>query len=340
MKVLRTAIVGCGLFGEIHVKAYTDYARAECVKVFDLNADRAKEVAETYGFEVAGSLDDIAGDESIEAVSIATPDFAHTETALALLEAGKHLLIEKPIATSTDEARQIIAAAKEADRTVMVDFHNRWNPAFLAIKERVEAGEVGEPVMAYARLSNPLSIPFGMLSWSAKSGPQWFLMPHTVDIVRWLAGCPKALRVTAHGSKGVLRERGADTWDAIQALVQFESCFATIETCWILPETWPNLIDFRVSLVGTQSTCQMVATHQGLTISTPEQFLTPFTAGLADAHGRPLGFMVMPIKHFVDCILDGQTPLATAADGLAATQIIEAAILSIEEGRTVEIDEV
>ena len=97
MKVLKTAIVGCGLFGENHVKAYAECARSQCVAVFDLNRKRAKDVAKTYGIEAAGSLDDIANDKSIKAVSIATPDFAHADTALALLEAGKHLLIEKPL---------------------------------------------------------------------------------------------------------------------------------------------------------------------------------------------------------------------------------------------------
>ena len=338
MKVLKTAIVGCGLFGENHLKAYAECPRARCVAVFDLNRKRAKAVAKAYGLEVADSLDDIARDRSIKAVSIATPDFAHTDTALALLEAGKHLLIEKPLTTATAEARQI--AARKKKRTVMVDFHNRWNPAFLAIKARIDAGELGKPVMAYARLSNPVTIPFGMLAWSGKSGPQWFLMPHTVDIVRWLTGCQRALRVHAVGSKGVLKRRGADTYDAIQALVEFERCFATIETCWIMPKTWPNLIDFRVNLVGTRSTCQAVATSQGVSVSTPKEYVTPMISGLQDAHGRPFGFVVMPIYHFVDCILDGATPLATVDDGIAATQIIEAAVRSIEQGRTVEIDEV
>jgi len=340
VKTLKTAIVGCGLFGENHLKAYQAYPRSECVAVFDLDKKRAAQVARQYKVRAAKSLDEIASDKSITAVSIATPDFAHTAAALALLEAGKHLLIEKPLTTSTAEARQIIAAAAKAKRTVMVDFHNRWNPVFLPIKERIDAGEVGQPVMAYARLSNPITIPFGMLAWPGKSGPQWFLMPHTVDLVRWLTGCQKALHVHAHGSKGVLKRRGADTWDAIQASVQFERCFATIETCWIMPKTWPNLIDFRVNLVGTKSTCQVEATSQGVTIATPKQYQTPFIVGLQDAHGRPHGFVVLPIYHFVDCILDKKKPLATAEDGLAATQIIEAAIRSIEEKRTVQIDEV
>jgi len=340
MKSLKTAVVGCGLFGENHVKAYTQHAHAQCVAVFDLNHDRAKEVAKKYGTKAVRTLDAIAGDKSIKAVSIATPDFAHTEAALALLAAGKHLLIEKPIATSTAEARRIVAAAQKARRTVMVDFHNHWNPPFLALKQRIEAGELGKPVMGYARLSNPLSVPFGMLAWAGKSGPQWFLLPHVVDLMRWLIGRQKALRVTAHARRDILKRKGADTYDAIQATVTFEDCFITFETCWILPKSWPTLIDFQVSLVGSRSTGQVNCTEQGLRIAGPQKFETPFTSGLLDAFGVPEGFVVMPIYHFVDCLLDGKPPVVTADDGLAATQIIEAMVRSIEECRTVEVDEI
>ncbi|HUT35507.1 MAG TPA: Gfo/Idh/MocA family oxidoreductase [Planctomycetota bacterium] len=340
MKSLNTAVVGCGLFGENHVRAYAQHPRARCVAVYDLNRNRAKEIARKYGAKAVRTLDAIAGDRAIQAVSIATPDFAHTDTALKLLAAGKHLLIEKPITTSTAEARRILAAAKKARRTVMVDFHNHWNPPFLALKQRIEAGELGTPVMGYIRLSNPLSVPFGMLSWAGKSGPHWFLLPHAVDLMRWLIGRQKALRVTAHARRTILKKKGADTYDAIQATVVFEDCFATFETCWILPKSWPTLIDFQMSLVGSKSTAQVNCTEQGLRVAGPQRFETPFTAGLLDAFGVPHGFVVMPIYHFVDCILDGKQPVVTAADGLAATQIIEAMVRSIEEQRTVEIREV
>lgn len=340
MKLLNTAVVGCGLFGENHVRAYAQHPRAHCAAIYDLNYNRAKEVAKKYGAKAVRTLDAIAGDKSIRAVSIATPDFAHAETALALLAAGKHLLIEKPLTTSTAEARQIVAAAKKARRTVMVDFHNRWNPPFLALKQRIEAGELGKPVMGYIRLSNPHTIPFGMLAWAGKSGPQWFLLPHAVDLMRWLIGGQKAVCVTAHARREILKRRGADTYDAIQATVAFEDCFITFETCWILPKSWPTLIDFQMSLVGSRSAAQVNCTEQGLRVAGTERFETPFTAGLLDAFGVPQGFVVMPIYHFVDCLLAGRPPVVSAEDGLATTQIIEAMVRSIEERRTVEIGEV
>jgi len=340
MKVLKTAVVGCGLFGEIHLKGYAECGRAECVAVYDLNRTRAKEMAKRYKTKVARSLDQIARDKSIKAVSIATPDFAHTKIALALLEAGKHLLIEKPLTTSADEARQIIRAAKKARRTVMVDFHNRWNPPFVVLKGRIDQGELGRPVMGYIRMANRLDVPFGMLSWAGKSGPHWFLFPHAIDIIRWLIGGQKALRVHAVGQKKILQRRGCDAYDAIQATVTFEDCFVTFETAWVLPKSWPNVIDFRFNLVGSKSTAQVNCTDQGLHIGHAKRFDTPFVTGAIEAYGHTGGWMIMPMAHFVDCVLDGKKPTVTAEDGLAATQIIQAIERSIEEQRIVEIDEV
>jgi len=337
MRTLKTAVVGCGLFGENHVKAYSQHGRAECVAVFDLDRARAKHVAKLYGLHAARSLEEIATDRSIRAVSVATPDFAHTDIVLRLLAAGKHILVEKPLTTRADEARQIADAARKAKRMVMVDFHNRWNPPFVALKERIDAGELGTPVMGYFRLSNPVSIPFGMLSWAGQSGPQWFLFPHIVDIARWLIGGQRALRVHAVGQKKLLKRRGCDAYDAIQATVTFESCFITFETCWILPKSWPNLIDFRCNLVGSKSTAQVDATEQCLRVSGPKRYDTPGTVGLFDAHGRLGGFVAMPILHFADCVLDGRDPIVPLEDGVAATEIIEAMVRSIEEERVIEL---
>jgi predicted dehydrogenase len=142
------------------------------------------------------------------------------------------------------------------------------------------------------------------------------------------------------GQKKILKRRGCDAYDAIQATVTFEDCFVTFETCWILPKSWPNLIDYQCNLVGSKSTAQVAATEQSLRLSTPKSYQTPVTVGLVNAHGRLVGFVPMPIWHFVDSVLAGKQPDVTVDDGVASTQIIEAALRSIEEGRVVEIDEI
>ena len=114
----------------------------------------------------------------------------------------------------------------------------------------------------------------------------------------------------------------------------------TFETAWILPNSWTGLIDFTFNLVGSKSCAQINCTDQSFHLATPKKFERPFSAGLLESQGHPQGFVVMPVYHFVDCILDGKTPATPAEDGLAATQIIEAIERSIEDKRTVEVDEV
>ena len=105
---------------------------------------------------------------------------------LAMLDAGKHVLVEKPLATSVPEAQAMVAAADRAGVSLMVDFHARWHPLYMGAKGYVERGELGRPVMAYARLSDTIHVPTRMLAWGRQSGPEWFLFPHTMDLVRWL----------------------------------------------------------------------------------------------------------------------------------------------------------
>ena len=120
----------------------------------------------------------------------------------------------------------------------MVDFHARWHPLFMGAKGYVERGELGAPVMAYARLSDTIYVPTEMLTWSGQSGPEWFLFPHTMDVVRWLFG-REPIEVYAKGYRGVLEAKGIACWDAIQAMVEFEGrAFCTFETSWIVPNSY------------------------------------------------------------------------------------------------------
>ncbi len=332
---LNVAVVGVGLFGETHALAYSHYHRSELVTVCDLRGDRAKQIGEKYRCEWTADIEKVAADDRIAAVSIATPDFAHYDVAMRMIDAGKHLLIEKPLATNVGEAESMVTAAGQAGLTLMVDFHNRWSMPFVKAKESVDRGTIGSSVMGYARLSNTLYVPTRMLSWAGRSGPQWFLLPHTVDLMRWLTG-NEAHEVYATGSRHVLTQRGVDAYDAIQAVVRFENCFATFETSWINPESSPSVVEFVFCLTGETGRISVDNTKQGLEIGA-EAFVYPRPGPLDIAHGKPGTFMVLPVYHFVDCVLDNQKPLATGEDGLAVTRIIAAIERSIENGAPVAV---
>ena len=336
MDKLGAAVIGAGIFGSIHAKTYAESHGCELLYVCDVNESTARKVAEQFGAVATTSIEEVAGDDKVRAVSIATPDFAHLEPALALIGAGKHILCEKPLATKLEDARRICLAAEKADVTLMVDFHNRFNPTCLETKRRLE--QLGRPVYGSICLSNPFSVPLSMLSWASESGPEWFLMPHIVDLARWYAGAePVAVSAVRHD--GVLKARGIDAADSIQALLDFDGCCILVESSWILPESWPSLIEFEGKIVCENGRVSFSIQNQGVTVNTDAKCQYPFTAGSYEVHGRTTGFFHLPINHFIECVRHGRPPFTTGRDGMMVTMIIEAIIRSAGEQRRVLLAE-
>jgi predicted dehydrogenase len=335
----RFALVGAGLFGEMHARAYTTHPEAELAVVCDLNGDRAKQVAEKYGVaRCTTDWQEVAQDASIDAASVATPDFAHTEIAVGLAKAGKHLLVEKPLATTVADGERIVAAARQAGVKLMVDFHNRWSPPFYKAKVAIDAGEIGAPMYLYYRLSDTIWVPTKMLSWAAKSTVAWFLASHCLDTVHWLLG-ERPNRVYSVRRSRTLAARGIATPDHYQTTLEFPSgATAVIENSWILPETTPNIIDLKCEIVGDKGALYVDGSHHRMLerytlaeASYPDTFVAP------TVHGKPLGFAVESIRYFVDCVLNDREPLVTGEDGLAATRVIQAMERSADTGQPVDI---
>lgn len=331
---VRVGVVGAGLHGEMHLEAFSVSERCDLTCICDLNADRARQMAEKYGCDWTTDINELAA--AVDGATIATPDFAHLEPALALIGAGKHLLLEKPLTTDVAEGERLVAAAREAGVKLMVNFSNRWNPKFLAARAAMSNGRMGEFVMGYSRLSNTISVPTGMLSWATQSGPEWFLFPHTIDVVRWVVG-QEIARVYATGRKGTLSALGIDAFDAIQAVVHFEnSGFVTFETCWIIPNSWPSVVDSTMTLFGTDGRMEIDQNDQGITVAS-DRFETGAPYGKYDRYGTPEGFYLEGIRHFVDCLADDRDPVVTGEDGLAVTRAIAAIRKSIATGFPVEV---
>lgn len=329
----RVGVVGAGLHGEMHLEAYRSYDRCQLTCVCDLNEERARAMAEKYDCDWTTDIGEFAA--KVDGASIATPDFAHLQPALALIAAGKHLLMEKPMTTDVAEGERLLAAARQRGVKLMVNFSNRWNPKFLAARNAMTAGRMGEFVMGYSRLSNTISVPTGMLAWAAQSGPEWFLFPHTIDVVRWLLG-REITQVYAAGRKGTLTALGIDAYDAIQAVVHFGDAFVTFETCWVIPNSWPSVVDSTMTLYGTGGRMEIDQNDQGITLAS-DRFETGAPYGKYDRYGTPQGFYLEGIRHFVDCLVDDREPLVTGEDGLAVTRAIAAIRESIATGAPVAV---
>jgi len=335
---LRVGVIGVGLQGRSHLACYAALPQVEIAAVADVDGDRAREVAEKFAIaRWYASCEEMLEDAPLDAISVATPDDAHRDPCLAAAAHGKHILVEKPLATTVADGEAIVDAAREAGVRLMVNFSNRWQLPMILAREAIERGEMGDPVYAYARLSNTLSVPTEMLrGWSARTRLPFWLMSHTVDRVRWLFG-REAVRVYAASRSGVLESLGFATPDAYVATVEFEGgALACFESCWILPNSLPSVVDNRMELIFTGGTLEFDAGDMCLHQATAAGYKR---AGVlwTQAGGEPRGFVLEAIRHFVECIRSGQAPGPSAADGLAVLRITAAIVDSAQQRRVIEL---
>jgi len=339
MAALQVGVIGAGTWGETHLKTYSTHPHCRLRCVCDVKGELAEQRAAEYGAAAwTTRFEDLLADDSIQAVSIATPDFAHGQIAVAAAQAGKHILIEKPLATTVEECEQIIAAAQANGVKLMVDFHNRFNPPFVKAQRSLDEGELGELQMMSMRLNDTLFVPTKMLSWASKSTVTWFLASHCVDLVRFLSG-DEVRRVYAVSRSRVLEPMGISTPDFYQSILELRGgATVYVENCWIISESFPNVFDFKVEIVGAAGTIFAdLSTHGMLARYTQQEAGYPDVGAFPVVHGKFVGFAIEAIRHWIDCLLQDREPLITGADGLAATKVVLAMHESAQRGEPVEL---
>ena len=332
------AVIGAGLWGSMHVRTYAKHPEVELVAVCDANEARLKEITTEFGVKGYKDYNDmLASEPDIVAVSVATPDFTHREPAVAVAKAGKHLLVEKPIATTVADGEAIIAAAKEAGVKLMVDFHNRWNPPFNLAKVALEAGELGDPQLLYGRLNNVIYVPTQMLKWASRSSTLWFTGSHLIDLMCWLVD-DEAERVYSVSRSKVLTALGVDTPDFFETVIEFKGgTVAVAENCWILPNSDPGAIDFKMQIVGSKGALQIDPTHHRAISKHTDKPTFPDVLIMPTIFDQLKGFATESIKYFADCVIHDMPVIGTGEEGLAVTQIICAAMESAKTGQPVTL---
>lgn len=334
LRTLRFGIVGCGLRGALYGRILQRLHGVEVAALFDVSQPTARRLAEELDVPLASSLDDLTGSD-LDAVVIATPDFAHVEPVLAATARKLHIFLEKPVSTSSADARIIRDAVVGSGVLCTVACMNRWHPVFASLLGRVRAGEFGAVIAQNVRLSNSLAVPLGMLKWAADSSPGWFLMPHSLDIVGAAVGAQPA-RVYAAGRRGLLAASGVDTWDSLQATIRFaDGSTANAESVWVLPENSPSLVDFRYELIGEKAVARVDDRDQGLEIVSDKLALP--RVQVQEIDGRIAGPNLLMIETFVQSVREGVQKGPDVVHSAWITELIEAIHISAAEDRPVDI---
>ena len=249
---LGCAVIGAGVMGACHARVWSELPNTRLVSVYDLDAARAAGVAERYGGEAVSSVEEAIGREDVALVSVCTPDDSHLEACLAAARSHKHLLVEKPLASTLSDADAILAAVSTAGITAMVGHICRFDPRYAEAREKVQEGFLGDLIFAYARRHNVLSSPRRV---AAHTDVISFLAIHDIDALHYVTG-RRIVRVFARASRRLLADLGVD--DAVVAALEFDNgACGSLDALWVSPDGVTSTLDARLDLVGSAGRIQV-----------------------------------------------------------------------------------
>jgi UDP-N-acetylglucosamine 3-dehydrogenase len=332
MDRLRIGVIGLGWFGEIHCEAIIGVPNLELAALCTRTESRLGELAKKFGVnKTFTDYRKLLADPEIDAVSIVTMWDQHTEPAVAALEAGKHVFLEKPVTSTVADAQKVIAASKRAKGILQVGHICRFNPRYRAAKEAIAAGRIGKIVSLASRRNIPAAWTPTILE---KIGPIVGDAIHDTDLMHWFT---EDRVVSAYAQ--TVSVRGLKHPDICQTMYRFGGgATATLETVWCMPEKTPYDIDERMNIVGTEGFLQIQDTFPNLGIADGGKFHSPDTTYWPMYDGVRGGALKEELSYFANCALRGERPkIGTPEDAMMALQATLAAEESARTGKVVRI---
>lgn len=332
MKKVKHAVLGLGWFGEKHCEALAAIPNVEIAAVCTRNPERLAEVAGKFG--VTKTYTDyraMLADPEIESVSITTMWDQHADPAVAALEAGKHVFLEKPMASTVADCDLIVNAAKAAAGIFMTGHICRFNPRYAAAKQEIAEGKIGKIISMYARRNLPAWVGASVLD---KIGPIIGDGVHDTDLMFWFS---ESRAVTAYAQTVRVREHAhPDLGQVMYRLENGASCI--LESVWCLPDTTPFQIDERLEIIGTEGSISIHDTHPNLMVVDKNGARCPDTTYWPMIHGQLRGALRDELAYFTNCIATGEQPgVITPEESREAVRACLAAEESARTGQVVAI---
>lgn len=329
-KLLSVGVVGCGYWGPNLVRNFRSLPDCSLKSICDVSEDRLRHLKSLYS-EVQGETkyDQLLGDSSLDAIIVATAVKHHFPMARASLLAGKHTLIEKPMAASVEQCEELIAIAKKQGLVLMVGHTFLYSPAVRKIREIVDRNDIGEIRYISARRLN-----LGLFQKDINVA--WDLAPHDISIILYIMQeTPYSIncRGAAHITPGIE--------DVTSMNLHFTNeKSATIQSSWLDPKKVREM-----TIVGSERMIVYddVAPQEKIKIFDVNVKRPPHYDTFAEFHYAyhygdtysPYVKLDEPLKiecqHFLDCIRNGRTPITSGTKGLDVVRILEASSVSIKQ---------
>jgi myo-inositol 2-dehydrogenase/D-chiro-inositol 1-dehydrogenase len=329
--MIKFAVLGCGRIGRMHALNLARHPRAELAWVFDVAGGAAASVAEATGARQARDADEVLEARDVDAVLIASSTNTHLDLLERAVGAGKAVLCEKPIDLDLAKVDACWQRIRERNATIMIGFNRRFDPSFMALRDRIQQGEIGKLEQLVITSRDPSPPPVGYIQVSG--GLFRDMTIHDFDMARYLMG--EIVSVCAVGANLIEPAiKGAGDIDA--AMVILEGADGAL--CHINNSRRCSYgYDQRVEVFGELGMLQAANQRQ--------TSIQAWGAKATEAKDPILDFFIerytpaymAEIHHFVDCCERGITPLAGYRDGREALRLADAALESMQTGKTVTV---
>lgn len=332
MRTIGYGVIGLGFFGEKHAEVAASLPGVELQAVCTRREKRRRDIARRLDVpRTYEDYRDLLADPNVEAVSVVTHVDDHAAPAIAALRAGKHVLLEKPMARTLAECDRIIAAAERAGRILMVGHICRFNPRYAAVREQAVAGAFGRVVSMHARRNIPAARSESVL---AQIGPLLGDGIHDTDLMLWIGGARiESVFALTHSARGLTNP------DVGWAMYRFDSgAIGAIENVWFLPAGTPFRIHEQLEIVGTEGAAYVHGSDHNVVLQTADGVDCPDTLYWPTMHGQPVGALRTELEYFVRCVAEGRQPtVVTPQDARAAVAAAGAAERSAHTGKVVKV---
>jgi len=329
MKQINLAFIATGFMGTLYARICNHLSDVNIIALHDIDGNSSAALAEelnTTAYNDANYQKMFEDHPEIDAVVITTPEDHHVAPTLTALEAGKHIFLDKPLATSNEDAHIILNALSANKVISMIGYSLRFDPRYVAAKNSVEQGEIGNVISFVARRNMPLAV---LERLGARVESPFWVGVHDIDMMRWIAGS-NVNRVMA-----MVTKKGLEEWDingSYFALLHFENgVIAVLENTWSPVNPLVRAQPFVFKVEGTEGQIMVRSYEMGVTVYREQGVLEPDTFYMPPSYNRYTGVYLDQMAYFLQCLREGKQTDIPLEEGLNGVMAAEAIIKSAAE---------
>ena len=327
---VRVALLGAGEWGQLHASVLAELPGAELAVVCDPDVSRAAQVAGPLGVDSTGEEAAAIEDPSVDAVVVASPEDVHASQAEAALRAGKHVLVEKPVAVALADVRRLADVARETRRVLMPGHILRFVPSYAIVREQLSDHPTVHSVFARR------NVPSVRFAGHQRTHTAFMSLAHDLDLILWYLDGQEPERVYAVERRTLAEARNPDVF---WGLIEFSGgTVACVESLWTIPEGGTRYVDAELELSTAQGFITVRNPDDAVTFIRDDKPSHPIVSLDFQVSGRRFGALREELLHFVALIRgEATSPLVTIDDAVKVTALAEMLIRSAQDGLPVSV---